>query len=39
MKPNKAPAEPLTYYKVESDLDLEPLLKQAFIQTRIKIYS
>ena len=25
MKPNEAPAKPLTYYKVESNLDLKPL--------------
>ena len=31
MKPNKAPVKPLIYYKVEFNLDLEPLLKQAFI--------
>ena len=38
-KPNKAPAEPLTYYKVESNSDLKPIPKQASIQTRIEIHS
>ena len=37
-KPNEAPAEPLTYREVESNLDPEPLLGQASAQTRIKIY-
>jgi len=38
MKPNEAPVEPLTYYKVESNLDPEPPLRQASTQTRIEIY-
>ena len=37
-KPNEAPAEPLTYYEVESDSDPEPLPKQASTQTRIEIH-
>jgi hypothetical protein len=37
MKPNKTPAEPLTYYEVKSSPDLEPLPRQASAQTRIKV--
>ncbi len=38
MKPNKAPAKPFTSHEVESNLDLESPLRQAFTQTRIEIY-
>ena len=37
-KPNEAPAEPLTYHEVESNLDPDPLLRQASTQTRIEIH-
>ena len=37
-KPNEAPAEPLTYHEVESNLDPDPPLRQASTQTRIKIH-
>ena len=38
MKPNEAPAKPLTYHEVKSNLDLEPPPRQASTQTRIEIY-
>jgi hypothetical protein len=38
IKPNEAPAEPLTYHEVESNSDPEPPPRQASTQTRIEIH-
>ena len=39
MKPDKAPVEPLTYYKAESDSAPEPAASQASQQKRFEVHS